>query len=148
MNEYKEMVETISNGGKTDNKDKKIIELAKKNRALQLQVESLKTKAAKAAEFALKLKSEQEKGGDEQPSPTKSTMKEQSTIGGNSTFMSGMDSEKKVKELEKKVTKMRNENQQLKGDLDKAIKLLERETGEVVNIESLMREESEWKGRA
>ena len=34
MNDYKEMVETISNGGKTDNKDKKIIELAKKNRAL------------------------------------------------------------------------------------------------------------------
>ena len=33
MNEYKEVVESIS-GGKTDNKDKKIIELAKKNRAL------------------------------------------------------------------------------------------------------------------
>lgn len=37
-------------------------------------------------------------------------MKEQSTLGANSTFMSGMDSEKKLKELEKKVTKMRNEN--------------------------------------
>jgi len=37
-------------------KDKKIIDLAKKNRGLQLQVESLKTKAAKAAEIALKLK--------------------------------------------------------------------------------------------
>lgn len=34
MNEFKDMVDTISNGGKTDNKDKKIIELAKKNRAL------------------------------------------------------------------------------------------------------------------
>ena len=30
------MVEAISNGGKTDNKDKKIIDLAKKNRSLQL----------------------------------------------------------------------------------------------------------------
>lgn len=38
-------------------------------------------------------------------------MKEMSTMGANSTFMSGMDPEKKVKELEKKVTKMRNENQ-------------------------------------
>lgn len=65
MNEYKELVETISNGGKTDNKDKKIIELAKKNRALQLQVESLKTKAAKAAEYALKLKADSEKQEDE-----------------------------------------------------------------------------------
>lgn len=75
-------------------------------------------------------------------------MREQSTIGGNSTFMSGMDPEKRVKELEKKITKMRNENQQLKGDFDKAVKLLERETGEVVNIESMLREETEWKGRA
>ena len=75
-------------------------------------------------------------------------MKEMSTMGANSTFMSGLDPEKKVKELEKKITKMRNENQQLKGDLDKAIKLLERETGEAVNIDSLMREDSEWKGRA
>ena len=53
------MVETIS-GSKTDNKDKKIIELAKRNRQLLLQVESYKTKAAKAAEFALKLKGERD----------------------------------------------------------------------------------------
>lgn len=112
MNEYKELVESISSGGKTDNKDKKIIELAKKNRALQIQVESLKTKAAKAAEFALKLKADQDKQEEETKSPEKSTMKEMSTMGGaNSTFMSGMDPEKKVKELEKKITKMRNENQ-------------------------------------
>ena len=41
-------------------KDKKIIDLAKKNRGLQLQVESLKTKAAKAAEIGLQLKKENE----------------------------------------------------------------------------------------
>ncbi len=41
-------------------KDKKIIDLAKKNRGLQLQVESLKTKAAKAAEIGLLLKKENE----------------------------------------------------------------------------------------
>ena len=43
-------------------KDKKIIELSKKTRALTLQAESLKTKAAKAAEFALDLKKENDKG--------------------------------------------------------------------------------------
>ena len=42
-------------------KDKKIIELSKKTRALTLQAESLKTKAAKAAEFALDLKKENDK---------------------------------------------------------------------------------------
>ena len=41
-------------------KDKKIIDLAKKNRGLQLQVESLKTKAAKAPEIGLLLKKENE----------------------------------------------------------------------------------------
>jgi hypothetical protein len=41
-------------------KDKKIIDLAKKNRNLQLQVESLKTKAAKAAEIAIKLSEEKQ----------------------------------------------------------------------------------------
>jgi len=42
-------------------KDKKIIELSKRTRALQIQAESLKTKAAKAAEFALDLKKENDK---------------------------------------------------------------------------------------
>lgn len=34
VNEYKEMVEAISSGGKADLKDKKLIDLAKKNRSL------------------------------------------------------------------------------------------------------------------
>ena len=52
------------------------------------------------------------------------------------------------KDLEKKVTKLRNENQYLSTQLDKAIRLLEREIGEVVDIDSLFKEESQWKGRA
>lgn len=58
------------------------------------------------------------------------------------------DDNKKLKELEKRVTKMRNENQQLSTQLDKATRLLEREIGEVVDIDSLYKEESQWKGRA
>jgi len=53
-----------------------------------------------------------------------------------------------VKELEKKVTKLRNENQQLKIDLDKATKCLEREIGEIVNLDDLLKDDSGWKGRA
>lgn len=62
--------------------------------------------------------------------------------------MSGSDFEKKLKESEKKITKLRNENQQLKGELDKAIKVLEKETGEIVNIDELLKEDTAWKGRA
>ncbi len=53
-----------------------------------------------------------------------------------------------MKDLEKKVTKLRNENQQLQQQVDKATRLLEREIGECVDIDSLFKEESSWKGRA
>ena len=53
-----------------------------------------------------------------------------------------------MKEHEKKITKLRNENQQLKGDLDKAIKCLEKETGEIVNLDELAKDTTQWKGRA
>jgi len=64
VTEYREMVEAISSCGKADQKEKKIIDLAKKNRSLQLQVESLKTKAAKSAEIALKFKHQKENEED------------------------------------------------------------------------------------
>lgn len=44
-----------------DIKDKKIIELAKNKRNLLLQIDSLRTKAAKAAETALKFKKQLDK---------------------------------------------------------------------------------------
>lgn len=53
-----------------------------------------------------------------------------------------------MKEQEKKITKLRNENQQLKGDFDRAIKCLEKETGEVVNLDELLKDNTQWKGRA
>lgn len=39
-------------------------------------------------------------------------------------------------------------SQQLKTDLDKAVKCLEREIGEVVNLDDLLKDDSSWKGRA
>jgi len=56
-------------GSNESAKDKKIIDLAKRNRDLQQQVESLKNKAAKAAEIAIKLSKEKEHS--EQSSPAK-----------------------------------------------------------------------------
>jgi len=89
-------------------KDKKIIDLAKKNRVMQVQCETLKDKAAKAAEFALNLKKENDrpgtgtKNGTYVESPSK-TMDSQ--IGGMSQYAKG-----KLTETEKRVTKLRNEN--------------------------------------
>ncbi len=91
------MLDAISTGGKTDNKDKKIIDLAKKNRSLQLQVESLKTKAAKAAEFALKLKSERD-ANDEQEGASTSNKNSNTVANDSISTMSGADYDKKFKE--------------------------------------------------
>ena len=117
VTEYKDLLETVS--GKTSQsdslKDKKILDLAKKNRSLQLQVESLKTKAAKAAEIALKMKKENDsiiEGGGS--SPKKADGKSQGMMSGTISSMgdaaSFQDLEKKMKEHEKKITKLRNDN--------------------------------------
>lgn len=56
--EHKSAMESVGGTANEGAKDKKIIELAKKNRALTVQVDSLKTKAADAASTALKFKQE------------------------------------------------------------------------------------------
>ena len=58
------------------------------------------------------------------------------------------DQKNKLKDTEKRVTKLRNENQEQKILLEKATRLLEREIGEVVDINELSKEESQWKGRS
>ena len=55
----------------------------------------------------------------------------------NETSMSQMDSAdgRKLREMEKRITKLRNENQALTNTVEKATRLLEREIGEVVDID-------------
>jgi hypothetical protein len=62
--------------------------------------------------------------------------------------LTGLDQDKKMKEMEKRITKLRNENQEQKILLEKATKLLEREIGEIVDINELSKESSNWKGRS
>ena len=62
--------------------------------------------------------------------------------------MGGDDAGRKLREMEKRITKLRNENQQLNSTVEKATRLLEREIGEAVDIEQLSREDSNWRGRA
>ena len=58
------------------------------------------------------------------------------------------DLKKKLSLAEKKITKIRNENQAIKLEYDKAIRALEKETGEIVSVDEIMREDSQWKGGA
>ena len=109
--------------------------MAKKNRALQTQVESYKNKAAKAAEVAISM-------SEKKQSPAKEIkpMIPQSPV--------PQTDDRKLKDLEKRITKLRNENQTLNDQCNKATKLLEREIGEVVDVDSLYKEDSNWRGRA
>lgn len=142
--DLKDTIEALQNSAESL-KDKKIVELVKKNKQLQIQNESIKTKAAKAAEYALEMRKENEM--------SKSQMQSEGMMtGGESVFPSTggspADSEKRLKEMEKRITKMRNENQEQKILIEKATRLLEREIGEVVDINELSKEESTWKGRS
>ena len=67
---------------------------------------------------------------------------------GTTSTMMGVSDEKKVQDLEKRMVKLRQDNQDKKILLDKATRLLEREIGEVVDINDLSKEDSQWKGRA
>ena len=65
----------------------------------------------------------------------------QSTTGGPEDI-------RKMKQLESKVVKLRQENSTLITQVDKATRLLEREIGEIVDIDQLSKDDSQWKGRA
>ena len=54
--------------------------------------------------------------------------------------MVGPSDDRKVKELEKRITKLRNENQSLNQTVEKATRLLERETGEIVDIDQMTKD--------
>ena len=55
---------------------------------------------------------------------------------------------RKLREAEKRMIKLRNENQALSATVEKATRLLEREIGEAVDIDQLARDDSNWRGRA
>ena len=55
---------------------------------------------------------------------------------------------KKLKEKEARIVKLRNDSQKYKIDLDKALKIIEREVGEGQSIDDILKSDSNWKGRA
>ena len=104
-------------------------------------MEAFKNKANEATELALDLKKENEK---------MERLMQKSPGGVPDSVVNSpyQDSGKKSKDLERKVTKMRNDNSKLQQLVDKATRLLEREIGEIVDINELYKEESQWKGRS
>ncbi|CAI2368600.1 unnamed protein product [Moneuplotes crassus] len=148
VKEYKSIIDTIqSSDGKTvDFKDKKILELARKNRDLQVRIESLKNKAARAMEEVIRLK----QGDEMPPSEETKTMNRTniSTLSEPPAEGSDENYKKKFKKQEERIVKLRNDVQKYKTDFEKALKIIEREVGEGKSIDEILKEDSNWKGRA
>jgi myosin heavy subunit len=149
VKEYKDILDTIQNNDSKDIdfKDRKIIELTRKNRDLQVRVESVKNKAARAMEEVLKLR----QGGDPNIEDTKSSVASEmadSTTQGDSDLESVAGLKRKIKKQDERIVKLRNDSQKYKTDYEKALKIIEREIGEGINIDEVLKGESNWKGRA
>lgn len=114
-----------------DFRDKKLMELAKKVRTLQVALESEKNRAARAMEEVNKLREEAFKK-ENTKGWSKNTIKEEPP--------KQLNTEKLFQELQVKYSNV-------KAELKKAKIVLKKEVGDFENLENLLKNES-WKGRA
>ncbi|EAR85296.2 hypothetical protein TTHERM_00470690 (macronuclear) [Tetrahymena thermophila SB210] len=75
---------------------------------------------------------------------TKTTLKENSVMNSADTE----DYKEKFQKTDKKLQEFRVQNNNLKNELNKALRVITREVGENVNIDKILLEENGWKGRA
>lgn len=142
-NESKELKAALdlvqSENPSMDAKERKILELAKKNRELQVRVESLKNKAARAMQEVNTMKA---------TGPSQSDLEEQLERQLEAESKNeGAQQQKKIKDLEKRILKIRAERDLAKTELEKAHKVIEKEVGPGKNIDALLAEGDGWKGR-
>ncbi|KAK3731392.1 hypothetical protein RRG08_028396 [Elysia crispata] len=132
----------------------KIIELSRKVRELTAEKESERTKCRQLQKkiHDLQLKS-QATSSSEPPSNMGSMISLRSQISENrgSEDATGVDVkalQDRLKQTEARCTDFRNQCQSLRQELKVANKVLGQEIGENVNIQSLLNETSNWRGRA
>lgn len=155
-----EFMDLIAKDPKSDIKDKKLIELVKKNKDLKLKIEKFKLK-----EKELEAKLNELKSGKETSSlPSINTT---SNINANSNSSSNNitnnlnslnpnsliktndeENRKRLKQLENKVVEMRNKLQSAKEENTKLNILIKREIGESIDIDKALKDKVYWKGRA
>jgi hypothetical protein len=129
----------------------KIIDLAKKNRSLNVQVESLKSKLRKY-ELAERHESKQQLAKDKEKEKEREreqlamsmamTMSEEKEKSEADEWKQKYDSLfAKTNELQVSVSTLKQENMRIRG-------LLQREVGDDVDVMKLLKEETNWRGRA
>lgn len=109
----------------------------------------MKNKAARAMEEVLRLRNNGGDTSDYNPEMAKtSTASMASETPSEITDDSVPSLKKKIKKQDERIVKLRNDAQKYKTDLDKATKIIEREVGEGMSIDEILKDTSSWKGRA
>eukprot|EP00794_Sanderia_malayensis_P003006 gene3006-3464_t len=127
----------------SENVAQKIIELSKKNRDLTSEVESWKTRQRQSQNEMQKLENELKRTTSKQKVDAQLKSQDNETKQESKTA----ELEAKVAQLNAKVMEYRNQVDTQKKELKIAQKVLAKEVGDGVNIQSLLNSESNWRGR-
>ncbi|CAK64446.1 unnamed protein product (macronuclear) [Paramecium tetraurelia] len=152
-----EECEDVINSKNETLKDRKIRELVQKNRQLLLSYEKEKQSRKKLEEQVNKALKETDEGikaldksipkapipkADPLAKALKGSESQKEDLGVADDFKN------KFKEADKKVQEQRVKLQQVKTELNKAMRIIQREVGENANLDQLLMDENGWKGRA
>jgi len=142
-------MESIAKDTNVDLKEKKIIELAKKNSDLLLKNEKLKTQYKDLEKKYIDLANKKENATPNQTENKKEIPTQNEKPANNEESSSEL--KKKLKQLENKIVEMRNKNQLIKEENTKLMMVLKKEIGENIDMDKLLKatnEKTNWKGRA
>ncbi|KAM3129583.1 hypothetical protein pb186bvf_018334 [Paramecium bursaria] len=149
---FQEECEDVIQSKNESLKDKKLRELVQKNKILQVTLEKEKVmrqkletqlkSAMKEAEESIKSMS-LPKSQKSVQDPLQKALKPQ-----QQEEVQADDFKSKFRDADKKVQEQRVKIQQIKSELNKAMRIISREVGENVIIDQLLLDENSWKGRA
>ncbi|XP_074652868.1 coiled-coil domain-containing protein 13-like [Tubulanus polymorphus] len=128
----------------------KIVDLSKKVRELTSELESERTKSKQFQRKCIELQRDV-KNLSEQAKQVDGTVPEKnvrSIIEDKSDEVEVKGLQDKLKSAETRMAEFRMQNQTLKLELQKAMKVLSQEVGDNVNVQSLLNNPGNWKGRA
>ncbi|CAD5119866.1 DgyrCDS8450 [Dimorphilus gyrociliatus] len=133
------LLETFSAGSTSDAASTKIVELSKKVRELNAELESERNKNRLSTRRIYELSNQLQNGGSEKPREILDEEKLQLELKATS---------EKLRQSELKMAEYRNQNSSLKQELKLAQKALSNEIGENTSVQAVLKSDSTWRGRS
>ncbi|XP_011446340.3 coiled-coil domain-containing protein 13 isoform X2 [Magallana gigas] len=126
----------------------KIVELSKKVRDLNAELESERTKARQYGKKCIDLQTQINKIPEDTRSMMSSATSRSTLDEKQDDYVDVKSLQDKLKYAENKMAEYRNQTSLLKQELKMVHKVLSQEVGENVNIQSILNNQTNWKGRA